>query len=280
MTQNVNDENSSPVSEKQNEPVIRDPAKVLSALEAVRRENDEYKKQLSQLKKQQVDTEEYNRLKQFEASIKERKDKAEEERLRHEQNWDELTKKKLNDQESKFLTQIKTLNSNLSSVSNELKAATEIKESLRKNIDEIKLRQAAFDQYILNGGKRDYFQNVWKGELRDRVGFDENGKILIYADSKKSDVVRNETGEPSDMNSWMQLYRSSGGGIFFEPVVNSAGSGVSPTNNNSTSAYKGKSRVIYISKKDAASQKFMTDLKNKLGNDPLQAIAEGRVVIR
>ena len=259
-------------------PIIKDPEKVLKALEAVRKENDEYKKQLSQLKQNQVDTDEYNRLKALEAEIQEAKKKAEEEKLKQEENWEELTNRKLAEQEAKFLTQIETLNNNLSITQKELGEVTQARQNLDSLVNEYTRRQSAFDQYILNGGKREYFENVWKGELRDRTSLDEQGSVRIAKKVGSEEIERNESGEPLSMADWMTAYRSNGGGIFFAPINNAAGAGVSPTTGSSAPQ---QNKTIYITKKDAGSQKFMNELKNQLdGKDPLRAIAEGLVVVR
>lgn len=278
--ENNNQENLENQSSNEAPPVIKDPEKVLKALEAVRKENDEYRKQLTLLKQNQVDTEEYERLKALEEEIKQAKKQAEEEKLRQEENWEELTKRKLADQEAKFLAQIETLNSNLSTTQKELQEVTTARTSLDNLVNEYTRRQAAFDQYILNGGKREYFENVWKGELRDRTSLDENGKIKIAKEPNSNEIERDEAGEPLSMKDWMVKYRANGGGIFFNPINNAAGSGIPPTNTESTTNQT-QSKVIYISRKEAGSQKFMNELKNKLnGKDPLRAISEGQVIVR
>lgn len=277
-----NQENNQENQQQQEEnqpPVIKDPEKVLNALEAVRKENDDYKKQLAELKQNQVDTEEYNRLKSLEQEIQEAKKKAEEDQLRQEENWEELTKRKLAEQEAKYLTQIETLNTNLTTTQNELQQTTKARENLNNLVDEYTRRQTAFDQYILNGGKREYFENVWKGELRDRTFLDEENKIRIAKAAGSNEIERDEAGEPLPMSDWMTKYRGNGGGIFFNPINNASGSGVTPASNNGNP--KQESKVIYITRKEAGSQKFMLDLKNKLdGKDPLTAISEGLVIVK
>ncbi len=275
--QQVTTSNEPPASDP---PVIKDPEKVLKTLEAVRRENDEYKKQLALLKQNQIDSEEYERLKALEEEIKQAKKQAEEDKLRQEENWEELTKRKLAEQEAKFLTQIDTLNQNLSTTQKELEEVSAARQNLDNLVNEYTRRQAAFDQYILNGGKREYFENVWKGELRDRTFLDENGKIKIAKEPGSEEIERDEAGEPLSMGGWMVKYRANGGGIFFNPINNAAGSGIPPTNTESTNR-ETQSKVIYITRKEAGSQKFMNELRNKLdGKDPLRAISEGQVIVR
>ncbi len=260
-------------------PIIKDPEKVLNALEAVRKENDEYKRQLAELKQNQVDSEEYERLKALEQKIQEAKKKAEEDQLRQEENWEELTKRRLAEQEAKYLAQIETLNNNLTATQKELSQTSQARQELDSLVNEYTRRQAAFDQYIMHGGKREYFENVWKGELRDRTALDENGRIKIAKAPGSEEIERDEAGEPLGMDVWMSNYRSNGGGIFFNPVVNPSGSGVPPSSGNN--APRQENKVIYISRKEAGSQKFMSDLKNKLdGKDPLTAISEGLVVVK
>ncbi|MDJ0536752.1 MAG: hypothetical protein QNJ70_30405 [Xenococcaceae cyanobacterium MO_207.B15] len=220
-----------------------------------------------------------NQNQSLEEEIKQAKKQAEEEKLRQEENWEELTNRKLADQEAKYLAQIETLNNNLSTTQKQLQEVTTARANLDNLVNEYTRRQAAFDQYILNGGKREYFENVWKGELRDRTSL-EDGKIKIAKEDGSNEIERDEAGEPLSMGDWMIKYRANGGGIFFNPINNAAGSGIPPTNTENTTNQT-QSKVLYITRKEAGSQKFMNELKNKLdGKDPLRAISEGQVIVR
>ncbi len=273
-----NTPNTNQTTEENQAPIIKDPEKVLKTLEAVRKENDEYRKQLQEIKQTQIDSQEYERLKVLEEEVKKSQKRAEEEKLKQENNWEELTARKLAEQEAKYTTQIETLNNNISSLQSELSKESQAKQNLDNLVDEYTRRQTAFDQYILNGGKREYFENVWKGELRDRTSLGEDKKVKIAKAPGTDDFERDETGEPLSMSDWMVKYRSNGGGIFFNPTNNAAGSGVSPANNNTPSQ---ANKTIYISRKEAGSQKFMSELKTRLdGKDPLTAISEGIVVVQ
>jgi hypothetical protein len=223
-------------------PIINDPKKVLNTLEALRRENDEYKKIISKYK--DVDLTEFEQLKQRMAQY-------EEEKLRSQENWAELTSRET----AKYQKLIDELTDNLNRTQEE-------KLNLDSALSETKRRQAALDQYLAKGGKREYFNNVWKAELSERTQIVED-KLVV---------------EDKPISDWLENYRSNGGGIFFEPTINSSGLGISPATNNGIPSTS--NQPLIITRAQAGDRKFMSGLKTKISKDPLQAISDGTVVVQ
>lgn len=227
--------------------VIRDPQKLLNALEAIRKENDEYKRTIAELKNARV-----------------------EEQLKAEQKWEELYERKLSERESKYQADIESISSNYKSIETQLLEAQNKVSNYEAKIDENNRKSIANKHYLALGGKAEYFDTVWNGVLKNSTAID--GENVVNINSKSED------GKPIAIEQWMNDYRSNGGGIFFDPKVNASGIGVSPGNGVNSS--NSSNRATIISRAEASNQKFMMELKNKLGKDPLSAISSGEVIVQ
>ena len=126
-------------------------------------------------------------------------------------------------------------------------------------------------------GKKEHFDYVWKGQLRDRTFVDEDGNLKITKAPDSQELELDEEGSPLTVVNWMEHFRSNGGGIFFNPISNAAGSGTIASGNSKPH----ENKPLVIQRKDVGNMKAMLALKEALGGeDPVQAIAHGRVIVQ
>ena len=261
---------SSQAAERQPEEEIRDSKAVLKTLSTLREEN----KRLQSIVKN-VDIEEYQRLKQLEAEIAEQKKAAEEEELKKAQKWEELTERKVAEIEQQYLKKIEQINNQYNQTSSQLQEVTQAKQEAERLIDEYGRRQDVLDAFLLAEGKKEHFDYVWKGQLRERTFVDEDGNLKITKAPGSNELELDEEGNPLTVSAWMEHFRASGGGIFFNPISNAAGSGTSGGSSKPT-----KVKPLVIKQSEMGNMKAMLALKEALGGeDPVRAIASGKVIV-
>lgn len=262
----------SSTEKKSEDPVIENPSGLLSAFEKLKAENKQLKSQIKPTEPQ-INTEEYEALKQFKAQVETEKAQQKEQQLKEQKRWEELLEAQTSRVSQDYENRIKLLSEQVDSLKSQYEETANQANQYQSQLTEYQLQQKALDSFLENGGRKDSFNYLWKGDLKDRLRL-KDGKLEIVQDGE---LLTDGNGSPLELNAWMSQFKNDGGASFFLPAVNAGGGGAQSSPERTINSSNPKR----ISRADANNPKTLKRIATELGeSDPLKLIRDGRVEVR
>lgn len=248
-------------------------------LQSTKQQLDTLTGQFNELKTQadaapKITQEELDRLLALDSQIRQAASDEEEERLKSEKKWEELTNKRVSDVESGYQSQINLLKEKITSLETLLESEQSGKSTAEQNLLDYKMMTKAQSAWANDqvGGLPDAFDYVWS-DIKPRLTFDGND-IAIRQEPGSDNLLTDGSGNPVSLSSYLAGLKEAKP-FLYRPSNMSSGNGKAPSS-TATSTTQTKT----INRSELSNTRKMRALANSVkGGDVMAAIREGEVVV-
>ncbi|MEM9805952.1 MAG: hypothetical protein AAF959_11775 [Cyanobacteria bacterium P01_D01_bin.56] len=266
---------------------VKDPEALANAyertkgkLQTTKQQLDTLTGQFNELKAQadsapKVTQEELDRLLALDSQVQQAASDEEEERLRSEKKWEELTEKRVSDIESTYQSKITLLEEKISSLETQLGSEQSGKSAAEQNLLDYKMMTKAQRAWTSDqvGGLPDAFDYAWEGDIKPLLMLD--GEDVVVRQAPGSDnLLTDGNGNPISLNNYLTGLKEAKP-FLYRPSNMSSGNGKAPSSTPTSTT-----QAQTINRSDLSNTRKMKSLASTVdGGDVVAAIREGKIAV-